>query len=46
LDIELADTEIKSRISALPEFKPKITRGYLARYARMVTSANTGAIVK
>jgi dihydroxy-acid dehydratase len=25
---------------------PKITKGYLARYARMVTSANTGAIVK
>jgi dihydroxy-acid dehydratase len=25
---------------------PKITRGYMARYARMVSSANTGAIVK
>jgi len=25
---------------------PKITKGYLVRYARMVTSANTGAIVK
>lgn len=25
---------------------PKITKGYLARYARMVTSANTGAIVR
>jgi dihydroxy-acid dehydratase len=45
LDIELADSEINSRLNALPEFKPKITRGYLARYAKMVTSANTGAIL-
>ncbi|HAP67738.1 MAG TPA: dihydroxy-acid dehydratase, partial [Nitrospinae bacterium] len=33
----------KKRWTPIP---PKITKGYLARYARMVTSANTGAIVK
>ena len=33
----------KNRWTPIP---PKITKGYLARYARMVTSANTGAIVK
>jgi len=25
---------------------PKVTKGYLVRYANSVTSANTGAIVK
>jgi dihydroxy-acid dehydratase len=46
LNVELSDKEIKDRIAALIEFKPKITKGYLARYSRMVTSASTGAIVK
>jgi dihydroxy-acid dehydratase len=45
LNIELSDKEIQERSAALPEFKPKITRGYLARYSKMVTSANTGAIL-
>jgi dihydroxy-acid dehydratase len=26
--------------------EPKITKGYLARYAKMVSSASTGAILK
>ena len=26
--------------------RPKVTTGYLGRYARMVTSANTGAVLK
>jgi dihydroxy-acid dehydratase len=30
----------------LKKFKPKITTGYLGRYARMVSSANTGAVLK
>jgi dihydroxy-acid dehydratase len=30
----------------LNEFEPKITTGYLGRYAKMVTSADTGAILK
>ena len=38
--------EINSRLDKLPEFEPKITSGYLSRYARMVTSANTGAVLK
>ena len=46
LNAELTDEEIQSRLDALPEFKPKITNGYLGRYARMVTSANTGAVLK
>ncbi len=46
LNVDLSDGEIKKRLAALPPFVPKITRGYLARYARMVSSANTGAILK
>ena len=46
LNAELTDEEIQSRLGALPEFKPKITNGYLGRYARMVTSANTGAVLE
>ena len=36
----------KSRMKNLKKFKPKITTGYLGRYARMVSSANTGAVLK
>ena len=46
LNAELTDEEIQSRLNALPKFKPKITNGYLGRYARMVTSANTGAVLE
>ena len=46
LNAELTDEEIQSRLDALSEFKPKITNGYLGRYARMVTSANTGAVLE
>ena len=46
IDVDLSKKEIKSRLDALPEFEPKIKSGYLGRYARMVTSANTGAVLK
>ena len=46
LNVDLNDEEIKRRLAALPPFVPKIKRGYLARYTRMVSSANTGAILK
>ena len=46
LKVDLSDEEIKRRIDALPPFEPKIKHGYLARYTRMVSSANTGAILK
>jgi dihydroxy-acid dehydratase len=46
LEVELAEEEIEKRIENLPEFEPKIKKGYLARYAKLVTSANTGAILK
>ncbi|MEW6653607.1 MAG: dihydroxy-acid dehydratase [Bacteroidota bacterium] len=46
LNVELSDREISMRLSSLPLFEPKIKKGYLARYARMVTSANKGAVLK
>ena len=46
LDVELSKEEIDKRFVQLKPFKPKITKGYLGRYAKMVTSANTGAIFK
>jgi dihydroxy-acid dehydratase len=46
MTVALDDETMRQRIEALPEFEPKIRKGYLARYARMVTSANTGAVLK
>jgi dihydroxy-acid dehydratase len=46
LSVNLSDIEIKERIESLPLFETKIKKGYLARYAQLVTSANTGAILK
>ena len=46
LDVQISDAELQNRLSELELPKPKITKGYLARYARQVTSANTGAIFK
>jgi len=46
LEVELEDEEIKTRQRQLPEFSPKISSGWLGRYVRYVTSANTGAILR
>jgi dihydroxy-acid dehydratase len=44
LDVELSDKEIDERLSKLAEFKPRVTSGYLRRYAEKVSSASAGAI--
>jgi len=46
LEVELTKEEIENRLDELPDFEPKIKNGYLARYTKMVTSANTGAILR
>ncbi len=46
VDVLLSEKEIKKRLSKWKPPKPKITKGYLSRYARMVTSAGTGAVMK
>ncbi len=46
ISVNLTDKIINERLALLKPFEPKIKKGYLARYAQMVTSANTGAILK
>jgi dihydroxy-acid dehydratase len=44
LHIHLTDQEIKRRLAAWKSPKPKITSGYMYRYAQMVSSASMGAV--
>jgi dihydroxy-acid dehydratase len=46
IDVLLSDKEIKERLSKWKPPRPKITKGYLSRYARMVSSAGSGAVMK
>lgn len=46
ISVDLSDVELARRLAALAHFQPKIKSGYLHRYSRMVTSANTGAVLK
>ncbi len=46
LDVDLSDGEIQRRLEALPPFEPDIDSRWLQRYARMVTSASTGAVLQ
>lgn len=44
LNVRLTDSEIERRLKSVPEFEPKITTGYLKRYAAQVSSAARGAV--
>jgi dihydroxy-acid dehydratase len=44
IQLRVDDREIERRLAALPPFEPKVKRGWLARYLRFVTSADTGAV--
>ncbi|MFH1073562.1 MAG: dihydroxy-acid dehydratase [Candidatus Firestonebacteria bacterium] len=46
LNVKLSDKEIAARFAKWAQPKPKVTTGYLARYAKMVTPSNQGAIFK
>ena len=46
LDLEIPDGELKERLEEWKAPEPKITKGYLGRYARLVRSASTGAVLK
>ena len=46
LTLEVSDEEIEARLAALPPFEPRIESRWLRRYARNVTSASTGAVLK
>jgi dihydroxy-acid dehydratase len=46
LDVELPDSELERRMKEWKAPKPRIATGYLGRYARLVSSASTGAVLK
>jgi dihydroxy-acid dehydratase len=46
VDVFLSAKQIKERFRKWKPLKPKITSGYLSRYARMVSSAGSGAVMK
>ncbi len=46
LELLVSDEELAARKAAWKQPEPKVKTGYLSRYARLVTSANTGAVLK
>lgn len=46
MDLLISDEEFAKRRSEWKGFELKIKRGYLARYAHLVTSASTGGVMK
>ncbi len=46
LDLKVSDEELAKRKAEWKPRTPKVTTGYLARYASMVTSGNRGAILE
>ncbi len=46
LEVKLSDEEIKARMADWKAPEPLVQRGWLSRYAKLVTSANTGAILQ
>ena len=46
LELKVSDEELAARKAKWQPKEPKVTTGYLARYAAMVTSGNRGAILE
>lgn len=46
MNVLVSEEELEQRRKDLVLPKPRITKGYLARYAALVTSANTGGVLK
>lgn len=46
LELEVSDEELAKRKAEWKQPEPKVKTGYLSRYAKLVTSANTGAVMK
>ncbi len=46
IDIKLSQSQINERFASWEEPEPKVKVGYLARYAKMVSSASEGAVFK
>ncbi|KQL36736.1 MULTISPECIES: dihydroxy-acid dehydratase [Bacillaceae] len=46
IELKVNEEELATRRSNLQPFEPKIKKGYLARYSKLVTSASTGGVMK
>ncbi|OMP67154.1 dihydroxy-acid dehydratase [Domibacillus epiphyticus] len=46
LNVDVTDEELAARKAEFVQPEPKIKKGWLARYAKLVTSANTGGVMK
>ncbi len=46
ITLKVPDKEIEERLAKWRPPRPKISKGYMARYARMVSSGGQGAVVK
>ena len=46
INVEVSEEELARRKAAFTPREPNIKSGWLARYARLVSSANTGAVLK
>ena len=46
INVKISDEELANRKASWKPREPKITTGYLARYAAMVTSGNRGAVLE
>ncbi|PMC35980.1 dihydroxy-acid dehydratase [Bacillus sp. UMB0899] len=46
MDVQVAEEEWEKRKANWKGFEPKVKKGYLARYSKLVTSASTGGIMK
>jgi len=46
INVKLSDKQLAERKKSWKPSKPRVTKGYLAKYASMATSADTGAILK
>lgn len=46
LNVDISDEEMEARRAKWQPREPKVTTGYLGRYAKMVTSGNKGAVLE
>lgn len=46
INVQVSDEVLAERRAKLPVFEPKIKRGWLARYSKLVTNASTGGVMK
>ncbi|MCD4830271.1 MAG: dihydroxy-acid dehydratase [Anaerohalosphaeraceae bacterium] len=46
IDVKISDNELAARKKLWKAPQPRVTKGYLAKYAAMATSADTGAVLK